>query len=159
MHERFVTQSEAETRAAGKRLAALLPEHALVAFSGDLGCGKTAFIRGMCEYFECEQQVTSPTFTLINEYSGNRHVTHCDLYRLKTIEEMLEIGLHELFSGEGIILVEWAERALPLLPLPRFEVGAWHGESEQQRRYEFLSVEEDNTSILFEPAEFLLRPQ
>ena len=157
MRERFETYSEEETRAAGRRLAALLPDDALVAFSGDLGCGKTAFIRGMCEHFGCERQVTSPTFTIINEYAGSRAVAHCDLYRLGSVEEMLQIGLNELFAGGGIVLIEWAERALPLLPLPRFEVAAWHGESEVQRRFEIRSVEEAHESILFAPAELFAR--
>ncbi|MFA6235302.1 MAG: tRNA (adenosine(37)-N6)-threonylcarbamoyltransferase complex ATPase subunit type 1 TsaE [Bacteroidota bacterium] len=159
MRERFETHSETETRAAGMRLAAVLPAKALVAFSGDLGCGKTAFIRGMCEHFGCDRQVTSPTFTIINEYAGNRTVTHCDLYRLHGIEEMRQIGLHEFFSDEGIVLVEWAERALPLLPFPRYEVAAWHGDSENQRRFELRFVEEEEDSILFEPAELFSRQQ
>ena len=82
MHERFETHSEEETRTAGRRLAAALPPSALVAFSGDLGSGKTAFIRGMCEFFGCAAQVSSPTFALINEYEGAHRVSHCDLYRL-----------------------------------------------------------------------------
>ncbi len=157
MHKRFETQSESETRLAGTQLAAELPDSALVAFSGDLGCGKTAFIRGMCEYFKCAQQVTSPTFTIINEYDGSCVVTHCDLYRLQTTEEMREIGLHELFTGSGIVLVEWAERARAMLPLPRYEVAAWHGESEIQRRYEIRYVDDEKDSILFEPTELILR--
>ncbi len=158
MREHLETYTEAETRAAGSRLAARLPENALVAFSGDLGCGKTAFIRGMCAHYACDQQVTSPTFTIVNEYAGSRKVTHCDLYRLGSIEEMLEIGLQELFAGDGIVLVEWAERALPLLPFPRFEVAAWHGDTEEQRRFEIRLVEEPEDSILFAPAELVTRP-
>ncbi|MBE0643674.1 MAG: tRNA (adenosine(37)-N6)-threonylcarbamoyltransferase complex ATPase subunit type 1 TsaE [Bacteroidetes bacterium] len=157
MHERFETYSEEETRAAGRRLAARLPKDALVAFSGDLGCGKTAFIRGMCEHFGCERQVTSPTFTIINEYMGDSTVTHCDLYRLNTMEEMLQIGLQELFTGEGLVLIEWAERARPLLPFPRYEVAAWHGDREEQRRYEIRFVQEEDESILFVPAELFAR--
>jgi tRNA threonylcarbamoyladenosine biosynthesis protein TsaE len=129
----------------------------LVAFSGDLGCGKTAFIRGMCEHFGCDHQVTSPTFTIINEYVGDRSVTHCDLYRLHGIKEMRETGLHDLFGNDGIMLVEWAERALPLLPLPRYEVAAWHGDTEEHRLFQLRFVEEEDDSILFEPADLFSR--
>jgi len=157
MRERFVTYGEEETRAAGRRFAARIPSDALVAFSGDLGGGKTAFIRGMCEHYGCEGQVTSPSFTIVNAYAGSRSVVHCDLYRLHGIEEMMEIGLHEIFSGEGVILVEWAERARALLPLPRFDVAVHHGDAEAERRFEIRFVEEEADSILFEPAELLAR--
>ncbi|MFZ1731840.1 MAG: tRNA (adenosine(37)-N6)-threonylcarbamoyltransferase complex ATPase subunit type 1 TsaE [Bacteroidota bacterium] len=158
MQKGLVTYSEQETREAGRRLAAVLPENALVAFSGDLGCGKTAFIRGMCEHFGCERQVTSPTFTIINEYAGSQRITHCDLYRLTSIQEMLQIGLKDLFSDGGIVLVEWAERAIPLLPFPRYEVAAWHGDTEEQRVFEQRHVDAEDNSILFEPAELFSRP-
>lgn len=151
MDRTIETYEEAETRAAGAHLAMSLPEHALVAFSGELGSGKTAFIRGMCEAFSCPEQVSSPTFTLINEYSGTRTVLHCDLYRLSGMEDMHEIGLGEVFTREAVILIEWAERALPLLPFPRYEVAAWHGDQDAQRRYRIRYVEDPHDSILFEP--------
>jgi tRNA threonylcarbamoyladenosine biosynthesis protein TsaE len=155
MHAHFDSYGEEETRQAGRRLAAALPASALVAFSGDLGCGKTAFIRGMCEEFGCAGQVTSPTFTIVNEYLGTRAVTHCDLYRLDTVEEMRQIGLDECFAGAGTVLVEWAERARAILPLPRYEVAARHGDSELHRRFEIRLVETEALSILFVPAELI----
>lgn len=154
MRRRFDTHSEEETRAAGRELGAALPPSAVVAFSGDLGCGKTAFIRGICESFDCAAQVNSPTFTIINEYTGTRRVTHCDLYRLGSLDDFLQIGLDEILAAEGTVLVEWAERALPLLPLPRYEVGAWHGSDEQHRRFEIRWVENSDESLLFSPAEW-----
>lgn len=157
MHERFDTYSEEETRAAGERLAALLPASALVAFSGDLGSGKTAFIRGMCLFFGCAGQVSSPTFALINEYDGTVPVSHCDLYRLSSLHDMREAGLEALFSSDGIVLVEWAERARTLLPLPRYEVAARHGDSPAHRRYEIRRVDDEDNSILFAPDELIVR--
>ena len=135
MQKEIRTYSETETRAAGRALARELPESAVVAFSGDLGTGKTAFIRGMCDAFDCAGQVSSPSFTIVNEYRGNRRVTHCDLYRLDTIDDMLRIGLDEVFATGGTVLVEWAERALPLLPFPRWEIAAHHGSDADQRVY------------------------
>jgi tRNA threonylcarbamoyladenosine biosynthesis protein TsaE len=153
MDNRIETYGEAETRAAGRQLAAALPYPALVAFSGDLGSGKTAFIRGMCEYFSCESQVSSPSFTIINEYTGTTTVLHCDLYRLSGLEDMHSAGIGDAFRREAIVLVEWAERALPLLPLPRYEVASWHGQEETQRRYRIRCVREVHESILFSPVE------
>lgn len=153
MHEHFDTHSEEETRTAGRRLAERLHAPALVAFSGDLGCGKTAFIRGMCEVFGCASQVSSPTFAIINEYDGPWRVSHCDLYRLDALADMREAGLEALFSADGVVLVEWAERARPLLPLPRYEVASWHGENETHRRFEIRLVEDEDDSILFAPVE------
>lgn len=158
MRQLFDTYSEEETREAGRKLASSLPDAALVAFSGDLGCGKTAFIRGMCEQFDCAAQVTSPTFTIVNDYAGTRHIAHCDLYRLGSLDDFLQIGLDELFAGDGTVLVEWAERALPILPFPRYEVGAWHGDTETHRRFEIRFVEEEDNSLLFAPAELSTGP-
>ncbi|MCB2203917.1 tRNA (adenosine(37)-N6)-threonylcarbamoyltransferase complex ATPase subunit type 1 TsaE [bacterium] len=151
------TYSVEETRALGRRFASTLPASALVAFCGDLGSGKTAFIQGVCDYFDCAGQVSSPTFTIVNEYSGSRSVRHCDLYRLDAVEDMLEIGLDALFSEDGIILVEWAERALPLLPLPRFEVAAAHGDSESHRSYRIHRLEHGGKSILSAPQQMFQR--
>ena len=97
-------------------MAEQLPPTAVVAMSGDLGAGKTAFIRGVCEFFGCASQVSSPTFTIVHEYDGTGSIAHCDLYRLESTEEMLQIGLDQLFREERVILIEWAERAEKALP-------------------------------------------
>jgi tRNA threonylcarbamoyladenosine biosynthesis protein TsaE len=158
MHWKLTTYSEDETRAAGRKLAEQLPPTAIVAMSGDLGAGKTAFIRGVCEFFGCASQVSSPTFTIVHEYDGTRSIAHCDLYRLESTEEMLQIGLDQLFREERVILIEWAERALPLLPLPRFEVAARHTDSSEIRELEIMLLEaDDSTSILFEPQQLFRR--
>ena len=152
MHWKLTTYSEDETLAAGRKLAEQLPPTAVVAVCGDLGAGKTAFIRGVCDFFECGGQVSSPTFTIVNEYDGARSIAHCDLYRLQSTEEMLQIGLDQLFREERVILIEWAERALPMLPLPRFEVAARHTQSAEIREFEMkLLTMDDSMSILFEP--------
>lgn len=151
------TYGEEETRALGRAFAEELPADAVVAFSGDLGSGKTAFIRGICDTFGCSEQVSSPTFTIVNEYAGSRTVRHCDLYRLDRIEDMLEIGLDALFREGGTVLIEWAERALPLLPLPRYEIAASHGHSEDHRRFTVQLLDPAATSILTAPAQLFRR--
>ena len=153
-----MTYSEDDTRALGSEFARALPEQSFVAFSGDLGSGKTAFIRGMCDVFDCAAQVSSPTFAIVNEYVGSRDVTHCDLYRLDSVEAMLQIGLDSVFAGRGTVLVEWAERALPLLPVPRYDVVASYGDTADARRFSIRSIEnEKSESILVAPAQLFRR--
>jgi tRNA threonylcarbamoyladenosine biosynthesis protein TsaE len=110
-----VTQSEAETAAAGRHLAATLQPGDVVLLSGALGAGKTAFVRGLAEGLGADpSNVTSPTFTLIQEYPGRQCVLyHVDLYRLEP-KEVDDLGLDELLSQEAIVAVEWPER----LPRP-----------------------------------------
>jgi tRNA threonylcarbamoyladenosine biosynthesis protein TsaE len=153
----IVTESEAETRLVGAQLASSLSGNVLVAISGDLGSGKTALVRGMCGHERCAEQVSSPTFTIINEYSGLRAVYHIDLYRLSSIQEMLDIGLDEVFRGDGLVIVEWAERALPILPVPRVEIVAGHGRAEHLREFAMRYCEENCRSILSAPVELFAR--
>ena len=93
----------------------------VVAFRGDLGSGKTCMIQGVCEALQVADYVTSPTFILINEYAGRYKgrdlpVYHFDLYRLRGADELEELGAEEYFYGQGVCLVEWAERADGSLP-------------------------------------------
>jgi tRNA threonylcarbamoyladenosine biosynthesis protein TsaE len=103
--------AEAETEAAGERLASTLVAGDVVLLEGQLGAGKTAFVRGLARGLGAsEGDVSSPTFTLIQEYRGGRlPLHHVDLYRLEP-EEVADLGLDELISGDGVVAVEWAER-------------------------------------------------
>jgi tRNA threonylcarbamoyladenosine biosynthesis protein TsaE len=105
------TSSEAETSAAGERLAsALLPGDVVLLF-GELGAGKTAFVRGIARGLgAAPEDVSSPTFTIVQEYPGTRATLyHVDLYRLEAVE-VEDLGLDELASGDGIVAIEWADR-------------------------------------------------
>jgi tRNA threonylcarbamoyladenosine biosynthesis protein TsaE len=106
-----VTRSEAGTTAAGRRLAESLERGAVVLLSGDLGAGKTAFVRGLAEGLGIDPaEVSSPTFTLIQEYRGGRlPLYHVDLYRLRPAEAA-DIGLEELMDGQGVTAIEWPDR-------------------------------------------------
>jgi tRNA threonylcarbamoyladenosine biosynthesis protein TsaE len=106
-----ITQSESETVAAGRNLAATLQPGDIVLLSGALGAGKTAFVRGIAEGLGANpNEVTSPTFTLIQEYRGRRcTLYHVDLYRLEP-REVDDLGLDELLAQEGITAIEWPER-------------------------------------------------
>lgn len=109
--ESLITATEEETSAAGERLAAALRSGDVVLLYGELGAGKTAFVRGMARGVGANpDEVSSPTFTLVQEYASARATLyHVDLYRLEPAE-VDDLGLDELVSGDGIVAIEWAER-------------------------------------------------
>ena len=118
----FHTQSEEETIALGESLAAELPPKAVVLLIGNLGAGKTTLAKGIVKGLGAAQpeEVSSPTFTLIHEYSPR--VFHVDLYRLDTPEQVATLGLDEIFDRTVVVLIEWGERFADLLPADRVEV-------------------------------------
>ena len=107
----FTTHSAAETEALGERLAACLPGGEVIAYTGDLGAGKTAFTRGLARGLDCRDRVTSPTFTIVNEYEGDIPLFHFDLYRLGSSDELFDIGWEDYLARGGVCAVEWSERA------------------------------------------------
>ena len=108
--------------ALGRTLAAKLPQHGVVLLIGNLGAGKTTLTKGLVEGLGAApaDEVSSPTFTLIHEYSPR--VTHIDLYRLDTEAEVATLGLDEIFDRPGVVLIEWGERFLRLMPDDRIEI-------------------------------------
>ncbi|MCX6156106.1 MAG: tRNA (adenosine(37)-N6)-threonylcarbamoyltransferase complex ATPase subunit type 1 TsaE [Candidatus Kapabacteria bacterium] len=110
------TNSEEETISTGFNFAKNLVQGSSIAFYGDLGSGKTEFIKGICDYFQVDEIVSSPTFTLVNKYIAMKDdfefpIFHIDLYRIKNTRELEEIGLREILeSDESIKLMEWAEK-------------------------------------------------
>lgn len=115
--ENFTTKNEEETIDLGKSFAGKLDFGDTVAFFGDLGAGKTEFIKGICSHFHVDEIVTSPTFTIMNKYNGKANeeeitIFHIDLYRIKKLEELEEIGFEDcIYSENAIKLIEWAEKA------------------------------------------------
>lgn len=114
----IVSSSVEETMVIGRRLAAFLKPGDLVALTGELGAGKTQFAKGIATGLGVDPAtpVTSPTYTLLNIYSGRYPLYHFDLYRLHDGQEVLDLGFDEYFHGDGVCLVEWAERLDDLLP-------------------------------------------
>lgn len=107
----------------GSQFSQKLSAGMLVAISGPLGSGKTVLIQGICEGLGVKQLVTSPSFIIINEYPAEKFwVYHLDLYRLKNIPELINLGYEEYFYGKGVCLIEWAEKARELLPANRIEI-------------------------------------
>ena len=110
MSAELVSTSEAETSAAGEELARSLSPGDVVLLHGELGAGKTAFVRGLARGLGADPaEVSSPTFTLVQEYRGRVTLFHVDLYRLEE-REVDDLGLDELVAGEGVVAIEWAER-------------------------------------------------
>lgn len=105
----FETHSETETEQAGAALAANLPDGTVVAMYGELGSGKTAFVRGMARGMGISCRVSSPTFTIVNEYRGARELIHFDMYRLQSGDELFEIGWEDYVNRGSICAVEWSE--------------------------------------------------
>ena len=105
----IISKSEAETEAAGEQFAKTLPDGAVVALYGDLGAGKTAFVRGMARGLGIDARVSSPTFTIVNEYLGARELYHFDMYRLGSSDELFDIGWEDYLSRGGVCAVEWSE--------------------------------------------------
>ena len=118
----FHTQSEEETIAAGEEVAAELPPKAVVLLIGNLGAGKTTLAKGVVKGLGAAQpdEVSSPTFTLIHEYSPS--VYHIDLYRLDREDQVATLGLDEIFDRTAVVLIEWGERFQRLMPEARIEI-------------------------------------
>lgn len=113
----FLTHGELETEALGARLAAVLTPGAVVAYRGGLGMGKTAFTRGLARGLGYQGRVTSPTFTIVNEYEGGRlPLFHFDMYRLEGADALFDIGWEDYLDRGGVCAVEWSELAEDALP-------------------------------------------
>ena len=110
------------TRSVGEALAPLLEPRDAVVLTGELGAGKTTFVQGVARGPGIEDQVVSPTFTLIKEYSGRLDVAHVDVYRLDRVQDVMDLGLDELGQGEDVLLVEWGDVVEELLPVARLRV-------------------------------------
>lgn len=105
----FITNSEHETEELGARLAGVLHGGNVVAMFGDLGSGKTALVRGMARGMGLQARVTSPTFTIVNEYLGPVDLIHFDMYRLHSSDELFDIGWEDYLSRGAVCAVEWSE--------------------------------------------------
>lgn len=105
----FVTNSEEETRAAASEVAKRLDRGDVILYEGEMGAGKTAFTKGLAEFFGTESEVTSPTFALVHEYSGRVSIFHFDLYRISGYDDLYAVGFFDYLDRGGIIAAEWSE--------------------------------------------------
>lgn len=118
----LITKSAAETAMVGFKLGETLEAGDVICLTGGLGTGKTAFTGGIAGALGITGHITSPTFTIVNEYGGRLPLYHFDAYRISDPEEMFEIGFEEYLDGRGVVVVEWAELIKDILPLENIEV-------------------------------------
>ena len=134
-HLEYLSHNEAETEALGARLAGVLTAGTVVAYQGGLGMGKTAFTRGLAKGLGCTDRVTSPTFTIVNEYLGGRlPLFHFDMYRLPDSDALFDIGWEDYLDRGGVCAVEWSEIVADALEEPCIRVDIRQGETENQRK-------------------------
>lgn len=130
---KFHTASADETRALAARLAPHLQAGDVVVLVGDLGSGKTTFAQGVARGLGVEGPVTSPSFTLVQQYEGRLPVAHVDVYRLDRIQELHDLGFEELVDGAGVTLVEWGDAVAQAMPNDRVVVKLEAGAEDDER--------------------------
>jgi tRNA threonylcarbamoyladenosine biosynthesis protein TsaE len=137
---KLISTSIKQTQDVGARLAKLLMPGDVLALSGNLGSGKTVFVKGLARGMGCkEKEVLSPTFVLLRQYHGKLTINHFDLYRLKDICQLERIGYEEYFYGAGVTVVEWADRVKEAMP-------------KENLRVEFKTLSEERRLIQFIPS-------
>ncbi len=112
----IITNSPDETFALGKKVGRLVKPGMVICLSGEMGAGKTAITQGIVEGAGVEDYVTSPTYTIVNEYRGRIPIYHFDVFRIEDMEELYEIGFDEYLYGEGVVIIEWASYIKEILP-------------------------------------------
>ena len=137
----YRSSSPADTCALASLVAGRLRPGDVLALHGDLGAGKTCFVQGLGAALRVREPVHSPTFTLINEYHGALPLYHVDLYRLAGSAEALDLGLDEYLDGDGVTVIEWAERAGSALPPRTIHIEFRPGGSEEERDIRILEPE------------------
>lgn len=135
MEGNYITNSPEETESLGVRVAKILKPETIIAFSGDLGAGKTAFTRGIATGLGITERVTSPTFTIVNEYTGGRlPLFHFDMYRLGGSDELFDIGWEDYLARGGVCVVEWSETIADALEGAYLAIDIHRGETDNQRK-------------------------
>ncbi len=131
----FTSHSETETKTLAKKLASFLSPKDIIVLSGDLGSGKTKFTEGILDFFGLANEISSPTFTIVNEHhSGETNIYHFDVYRLSDSSEFYAIGGEEYFSN-GICLIEWGEIIEDILPPTYIKINFRRSDEDENIRY------------------------
>lgn len=137
---RFITNSVEETESLGEQIANRLNGTETIALFGGLGMGKTAFTRGLCRGLGIDDGVSSPTFALVNEYSGKYKVCHFDMYRVQTWDDLYSTGFFD-YLGNAVLVIEWSENIEGALPDDAVKIHIGRGESDDQRIFDIEGVE------------------
>lgn len=134
--KKIIINNEEDTRAFGLKLAQKLEKGNVMALIGDLGTGKTTLTKSIAVGLGITEMITSPTFTIVQEYpEGRLPMYHFDVYRINDIEEMYELGYEEYFFGQGVCVIEWADLILDIIPEDSIIIRIEYGEEEDQRVY------------------------
>ncbi|MBK6538172.1 MAG: tRNA (adenosine(37)-N6)-threonylcarbamoyltransferase complex ATPase subunit type 1 TsaE [Ignavibacteria bacterium] len=141
----IISYSAEDTYELGKIYAKSLGRNSVTGLFGDLGSGKTGFVKGICSYFNVRDTVSSPTFIIVNEYKGYSendrseiNIYHFDLYRLKNLKELSEIGFENYLNNDSVCLIEWADLAKQYLRGGIAEVHFGYGKNENERIIKYL---------------------
>ena len=128
------TSTPDQTKSAGKAIAELVAPSDVVSLTGDLGAGKTTLVQGIAAGLGVTEPVLSPTFTLVREYEGRRHIYHLDVYRLERLQDVMDLGLEEMLDRRGVVLIEWGDAIEVLLPESYLQVELTIPEDGEGRR-------------------------
>ena len=139
--QRFVTENVNETEALGERLSKTLKGGTVVAFFGGLGMGKTAFTKGIAKGLNAKRDVSSPTFSIVNDYGGNPPLYHFDMYRVESWDDLYSSGFFDFYENGGVLAVEWSENIEGALPENAIRINISKGESDDERTFEIEGVD------------------
>ncbi len=140
MEHKIITNGPAETERAGASFAETLRPGDFIAMFGDLGAGKTAFVRGAMQFLSVGARVQSPTYTIVNEYPGKVPVYHFDMYRIDDEDSLYSIGYYDYLESGGICFAEWCEKIEPYLPERYYTVTIRKCEDDTEKR--IITIEE-----------------
>lgn len=138
----IVSHSEKQTEAAGEAIGSRLGPGEAVALFGEMGAGKTALTRGICRGLGSADPVSSPTFSIVNEYSGRRKIYHFDMYRISGAEDLESTGYYEYLKTDGNVIVEWSENIRDELPDSAVRILMENGKAENERVIKIFSAGE-----------------
>ena len=136
----LATKSPDDTREVGSQLAQLVRPGDVLLLGGELGAGKTTFTQGFGRALGVAEHITSPTFIIVRSYEGSLRLNHIDLYRLDDLDEVVELGLPEIFDDRAVTLIEWGERAVPTMEPDFLELWLEFGDGEDDRRLQIRPV-------------------
>lgn len=136
----FITNSVVETIELGKAIAKHLRSGSCICLDGDLGAGKTHLSKGIALGLGIEEDITSPTFTIVHEYEGNLNLYHFDMYRLGDIDELYAIGFEDYLRSNQIMIIEWSQNVRDALPNDRIEIFIEYTDIQNQRKFNIKAV-------------------
>lgn len=139
--KQIISRSEQETEKIGENIAKHLRGNEIIALFGDMGMGKTAFTRGLSKHFGVNSQVSSPTFSIVNEYNGRNNIYHFDMYRVNTWDDLYSTGFFE-YIDKGIIVIEWSENIVNALPENIIKIEIKRGSNENERLFNIKGFDE-----------------